>query len=68
MMHIMCKHWDAMLTASELLLQVVLGPNASLQIQGSLLQLRGISPGVTPVKDSRGNMLVLNGKLGLEPC
>ena len=57
-----------MLTTSELLLQVVLGPSANLQMQGSLLQLRGISPGVTPVKDSRGNMLVLNGKLGLEHC
>lgn len=68
MLHIMCKHWDTVLTTSELLLQVVLGPNASLQIQGSLLQLRGISPGVTPVKDSGGNMLVLNGKLGLAHC
>ncbi|KAL0044306.1 hypothetical protein WJX82_010374 [Trebouxia sp. C0006] len=43
--------------------QVVLGPVANLQIQGSLLQLRGNTPGVTPVKDGHGSLLVLNGEV-----
>lgn len=43
-------------------LQVSLGANASLELQGSLLQLRGTMPGVSPVKDMHGNVLVLNGK------
>ena len=47
----------------QLALQVALGPTANLQIQGSLLQLRGSTPGVTPVKDGHGSLLVLNGEL-----
>lgn len=47
---------------SAFALQVVLGPTVDMQIQGSLLQLRGITPGVTPLKDNEGNLLVLNGQ------
>ena len=47
----------------QLALQVALGPTANLQIQGSLLQLRGSTAGVTPIKDGQGNLLVLNGEL-----
>ncbi|DBA90990.1 TPA: hypothetical protein ACH3X2_004197 [Trebouxia sp. C0005] len=43
--------------------QVALGPTANLQIQGSLLQLRGSTAGVTPIKDGQGNLLVLNGEI-----
>ncbi|KAL0031585.1 hypothetical protein WJX77_008488 [Trebouxia sp. C0004] len=43
--------------------QVTLGPTANLQIQGSLLQVRGSTPGVTPVKDGHGSLLVLNGEI-----
>ena len=41
--------------------QVNLGADATLELQGSLLQLRGTIPGVSPVKDGNGNLLVLNG-------
>lgn len=43
-------------------LQVDLGADATLELQGSLLQLRGTLPGVSPIKDKHGNLLVLNGR------
>ncbi len=53
----------------DLALQVLLGSNTDMQIQGSLLQLRGLTPGVTPVRDNDGNTLVLNGENGRPlPC
>ena len=42
--------------------QVDLGANTILELTGSLLQLRGTMPGVSPLKDEFGNLLVLNGK------
>ena len=41
--------------------QVDLGAYATLELQGSLLQLRGTIPSVSPLKDENENLLVLNG-------
>ena len=38
-----------------------LGPAATLQLQGSILQLRGRKPASNPVKDNLRNILVFNG-------
>ena len=43
-------------------MQVDLGANATLELQGSLLQLRGVAQTLTPLKDGAGNLLVLNGQ------
>ena len=41
--------------------QIDLGHGAVLELQGSLLQLRGDGPSSSPLRDEAGNLLVFNG-------
>ena len=53
-----CHHTVLSLAAVT---QVHAGPGATLQMCGSLLQLRGCQASHTPLKDSAGNVLLFNG-------